>query len=78
MSADERVALETQEITPTCRVNRGDDGAWDEAVQRLREVYDAQVARFGPTASLHLTISRSRAPGVMPMAYEVVLDDTSV
>lgn len=27
-------------ITPECRTGRGDDGAWDEAVSRLRAKYD--------------------------------------
>lgn len=26
-------------ITPACRANRGDDGAFEEAVKRLREEY---------------------------------------
>lgn len=30
-------------ITPTCRENRGDEGAWDEAVRRLRAEYDAVI-----------------------------------
>jgi hypothetical protein len=29
-----------QIIMPTCRKNRGQAGAWEEAVQRLREQYD--------------------------------------
>ena len=33
-----------QLITPTCRANRGDDGAFDEAVRRVREVYYARLA----------------------------------
>ena len=51
------LTLETQNITPTCRMNRGDDGAWEEAVRRLREIYEAQV-RHDPTLTLSLTISR--------------------
>lgn len=31
-------------ITPTCRANRGDGGAFDEAVARCRAEYDAIVA----------------------------------
>ena len=68
----ERVPLLTETITVTCRANRGNDGAWDEAVRLLREVYDAQIERFGPTVALHVTISRSRAPGVNDAVWEAV------
>jgi hypothetical protein len=61
--------LESWEITPTCRANRGHDGAWQEAVDQLRQVYDAQVARFGPTATLTLSLARSRAVGATQAAY---------
>ncbi len=33
-------------ITPACREARTKEGAWDEAVARLREVYDARTTRF--------------------------------
>ena len=54
------VPLESAEITPTCVENRGEDGAWEEAVARLREVYLAQRARK-PDRALTLTISRGPA-----------------
>jgi hypothetical protein len=65
-------ALESWAITPTCRFNRGDDGAWQEAIDQLWQVYDAQVRRFGPTATLTLSISRERAVGVTPAVYQAV------
>ncbi len=50
-------------ITPTCRANRGDDGAWDEAVRVLREHYDQIVEGWRrhpeqPTLNLVLTMER--------------------
>jgi hypothetical protein len=54
--------METQRITPECRTNRTVDGAWDEAVRRLREIYDAQV-QHDPTITLGLSISRVLPPG---------------
>jgi hypothetical protein len=62
-------ALESWEISPVCRANHGLDGAWQEAVDQLRQVYDAQVTRFGPTATLTLSLARSRAVGVPQAAY---------
>jgi hypothetical protein len=67
------VPLESWNITPTCRVNRGDDGAWAEAVNQLRKVYDAQLARFGPAATLTLSIFRSPAAGIPRYVYEACL-----
>ena len=52
------VDLERAEITPDCRANRTDDGAWEEAVARLRQVYDAQRVRR-PEATITLTIGRA-------------------
>jgi hypothetical protein len=56
-------------ITPTCRANRGEDGAWDEAVARLRREYDAIVAAWAqrpaqPTLNLILTMDRPVAAPV--------------
>jgi hypothetical protein len=62
-------ALESWDITPTCRGNRGIDGAWDEAVGQLRQVYDAQLQRFGGAATLTLSISRKPAPGIPARVY---------
>jgi hypothetical protein len=50
-------------ITPDCRRNRGVDGAWDEAVARLRAEYDAvlegwQGSPQQPTLNLVLTMDR--------------------
>jgi MoaA/NifB/PqqE/SkfB family radical SAM enzyme len=64
--------LESWNITPTCRLNRGNDGAWDEAVAALRAVYDAQLFRFGPTATLTLSIRRQRAEGITQSAYNAM------
>lgn len=52
------IPLETQRITPDCVASRGSEGAWDEAVARLRQVYAAQL-KAHPTATLSLTIVRS-------------------
>lgn len=51
--------MEAQNISPECRAGRGEDGAWDEAVSRLREIYDAQVAH-DPSVTLSLAIFRGR------------------
>jgi hypothetical protein len=53
-------------ITPECRSNRGDDGAWQEAVDRLRAEYDAVLEGWRgedqqPTLNLVLELERSRA-----------------
>lgn len=50
-------------ITPLCRTNRSDGGAFDEAVARARQEYDAIVAGWAdspdqPTLHLILTIER--------------------
>jgi hypothetical protein len=50
-------------ITPACRANRGDEGAWDEAVARLRAEYDSILAGWKdapeqPTLNLVLTMER--------------------
>jgi hypothetical protein len=50
-------------ITTECRTNRTDEGAWDEAVARAKEQYDAIVAGWAaapvqPTLHLILTIER--------------------
>lgn len=52
-------------ITPDCRANRGEDGAWQEAVDRLRAEYDAVLegwrgAEQQPTLNLVLELERSR------------------
>lgn len=49
--------LEAQNITPACRSSRGVEAAWDEAVARLRQIYDAQ-AEHDPSATLSLAIFR--------------------
>jgi hypothetical protein len=50
-------------ITPECRTGRGDEGAWDEAVQRLRATYEQVVDGWRdepeqPTLNLILTMER--------------------
>ena len=67
------LTLETQNITTTCRYNRGDSGAWDEAVRRLREVYDAQVARY-PDCTLSLSIARSGETALGRAAANMEID----
>lgn len=52
-------------ITPECRENRGDDGAFDEAVERARAVYDGIVHGWrssGPQPTIHLVLGLER-PG---------------
>jgi hypothetical protein len=55
--------ISTANITPECRVNRGDDGAWEEAVARLKEHYDLVVNGWRgndrqPTMNLVLEMER--------------------
>lgn len=62
-------------ITPECRENRGDEGAWDEAVARAKEQYDAIVAGWReharqPTLHLVLEIERPFIPAP-DAAFEV-------
>lgn len=50
-------------ITPECRENRGDQGAWDEAVARAKREYDAVVEGWKghPTQpTIHLVLSVER------------------
>jgi hypothetical protein len=65
--ASGRVMMSSQvisaQITPECRMNRGVDGAWDEAVERLRVEYLAVCAGWKdkqkqPTLNLLLTMDR--------------------
>ena len=58
-------------ITPECRANRGTDGAWEEAVARLRVEYEAVVAAWAsepvePTLNLLLTMERPAADREAP------------
>jgi hypothetical protein len=68
--AAEQCPLESYTITTECRVNRGDDGAWEEAVARLRRVYDAQLARFGAAAVYRIEFHREPAPGIPRYVYD--------
>lgn len=50
-------------ITPGCRAGRGDEGAWEEAVARLRVFYDDVVEGWRgkpeqPTLNLILHMER--------------------
>lgn len=50
-------------ITPDCRVNRGDEGAWEEAAARLKAEYDAVLGGWKnepeqPTLNLILDLER--------------------
>lgn len=54
-------------ITPECRVNRGDEGAWDEAVARAKAIYDQIVegwrnSELQPTLHLRLELERPFRP----------------
>lgn len=56
-------------ITPDCVSNRGQDGAWDEAVARLKVEYDAVLSGWSaapvkPTLNLRLMIERPEAADV--------------
>ena len=46
-------------ITDACRENRGDEGAFDEAVRRLREQYIACVAGWKdrPGVKFHVALT---------------------
>lgn len=45
-------------ISPTCRANRGDLGAFDEAARRLRDEYERCLPYHGERGSkFHLTLS---------------------
>ncbi len=45
-------------ITPTCRENRTEGGAFDEAVRRLREDYDLICAgRAGTDFDIHMVLT---------------------
>lgn len=58
----EGLRLESWKITPACR-NRGVDVAWEDAVSRLRQVYDAQLERFdGQPITLTVAIELEREP----------------
>lgn len=51
-------------ITEVCRTNRGDAGAWDEAVRRLRAEYDAALGGWANTPhQMHLVLTVERTPG---------------
>jgi hypothetical protein len=57
-------------ITPECRRNKGDEGAWLEACQRLAEAYTDVLAGWAgqpqqPTLNLILTMDRPTSGGDM-------------
>lgn len=52
-------------ITPTCRMNRTDAGAFDEAVRRLRDEYIACL-RGAVTGNFHLVLTVERREGETP------------
>ena len=43
-------------ITPTCRANRGDDGALEEAFDRIRRAYAACVEGRGDGANYRVAL----------------------
>lgn len=49
-------------ITPTCRANKTDMGAFDEAVERLRRQYLQSVEGWGDAANYHLKLELERLP----------------
>jgi len=66
-------------ITPECRENRGQDGAWEEAVRRLRVEYEAIVEGWSgegeqPTFAVMLLYERpipdETAPVIPPLPTE--------
>lgn len=59
-AAREAAPIETQRITPTCRANHSELGAWEIATSRLFEVYTAQAKRH-PDATFNLSITRALA-----------------
>ena len=62
-------------ITPTCRKNRGDIGAFDEAVRRIEDAYKQYVSMPGNVdAEWHIVLLRCAPspPGANP--HEVTLD----
>ncbi len=66
MASIEGSAAHHSIITPTCRENRTDEGAWQEAVDRAKAEYDAIVQGWAaspeqPTLHLVLTVERPRA-----------------
>jgi hypothetical protein len=50
-------------ITPVCRTGRGVEGAFDEAVRRLREEYLACQTAGNAEASFHLVLTVERPAG---------------
>ena len=61
--ADEPLRLESWDITPECRANRGVNGAWIEACERLHGVYSGQTT-YMPGVTLRLSIERVRIEDV--------------
>lgn len=55
-------------ITGHCRENRGDDGAFDEAVERLRVVYDRVASGWatGSGLKMHLVLTVERPDSEEP------------
>lgn len=49
-------------ITPICRKHHGHFGAFDIAVERLREEYEKALNEFAPSPFLHLALTVHRLP----------------
>lgn len=49
-------------ITPTCRRNKGDAGALNEAFSRLRKQYEQSVEGWGDRANYHIKLEIERLP----------------
>lgn len=47
-------------ISPTCRTNRGIEGAFDEAVRRLREEYLACQGEHNKDSNFHVVLTVER------------------
>ena len=61
------VRVDSQTISPVCRIHRGDDGAWYEAVSRLKTQYDGICEEWAdepqlPSMTLTLTMIRPPQP----------------
>lgn len=55
-----RIVAQHAIITPTCRANRSDIGAFEEAVARLRRQYEQSVEGWGDKANYHLKLEIER------------------
>lgn len=58
----DKLPVSRQFITPTCRANRGNDGAIDEALRRVRDAYLNHVGvPSNEDVEWHITLYRVEA-----------------